>query len=218
LAQNLGDPKEAPKDEKYGLENKDLRVRRTRKLIQQALMELTVEKGFSTITVQDIADRAMANRSTFYRHYLDKYDLLDKYMDEVYELSDHEWSAGEKSDQRETMTGPIALLRHIEKHADFYRVMLGPKGDPLFIQRLRQNTERRFRHLYSLHPIEIKPDDPPLDLRISYIAYASVGAIVWWLENSERITVEQLTSWVGQLVGPLSGLPKPPIRFAESES
>lgn len=53
----------------------DLRVLRTRKLLQQAFIELTVEKGFATLTVRDITKRAMVNRSTFYRHYLDKYDL-----------------------------------------------------------------------------------------------------------------------------------------------
>ena len=50
----------------------DLRVRRTRKLLQQALIEGTVEKGFAALTVRDITGRAMVNRSTFYRHYLDK--------------------------------------------------------------------------------------------------------------------------------------------------
>src|SRR6266545_2878599 len=65
----------------------DLRVRRTRKLLTQALIELTIEKGFAALTVQDIADRAMVNRATFYRHYLDKHDLLDRYMNEVYELT-----------------------------------------------------------------------------------------------------------------------------------
>jgi AcrR family transcriptional regulator len=58
----------------------DLRVRRTRKLLKSALIELTIEKGFAAVTVQDIADRAMVNRATFYRHCLDKYDLLDQYM------------------------------------------------------------------------------------------------------------------------------------------
>lgn len=60
-------------------QNEDLRVRRTRKMLMQALIELTIEKGFAALTVQDIADRAMINRATFYRHYLDKYSLLDKY-------------------------------------------------------------------------------------------------------------------------------------------
>lgn len=59
--------------------NEDLRVRRSRKLLQQAFIELTVEKGFANLTVRDVTERAMVNRSTFYRHYLDKYDLLEQY-------------------------------------------------------------------------------------------------------------------------------------------
>jgi AcrR family transcriptional regulator len=42
----------------------DLRVRRTRKLLTQALIELTIEQGFAAITVQDLAERAVANRAT----------------------------------------------------------------------------------------------------------------------------------------------------------
>ena len=64
----------------------DLRVRRTRKLLQQALIEGTVEKGFAALTVRDITRRAMVNRSTFYRHYLDKYDLLEQHLNEIYEV------------------------------------------------------------------------------------------------------------------------------------
>ena len=60
----------------------DLRVRRTRKLLQQAFLECTIEKGFAALTVRDITERAMVNRSTFYRHYLDKYDLLEQYINE----------------------------------------------------------------------------------------------------------------------------------------
>jgi AcrR family transcriptional regulator len=55
----------------------DLRVRRTRQLLRQALMELMPEKGFQAITVQDLSDRAMINRATFYEHFADKYALLE---------------------------------------------------------------------------------------------------------------------------------------------
>jgi len=72
----------------------DLRVRRTRKLLQRAFIELTIEKGFADVTVRDIAERAMVNRSTFYRHYLDKYDLLSQYIEGLSELIDsHEEDA-----------------------------------------------------------------------------------------------------------------------------
>jgi AcrR family transcriptional regulator len=54
----------------------DTRVRRTRKLLQDALLELLAEKNFDDITVQDIADRSTINRATFYAHCVDKYDLF----------------------------------------------------------------------------------------------------------------------------------------------
>jgi AcrR family transcriptional regulator len=62
----------------------DPRIKRTRKLLTQAFVDLMHEKGFQSITVQDIADRAEVNRATFYAHYEDKYDLLDSYTREKF--------------------------------------------------------------------------------------------------------------------------------------
>jgi AcrR family transcriptional regulator len=53
----------------------DPRVRRTRKLLQDALRSLLFERRFSRISVQDIAERATVNRATFYAHYEDKHGL-----------------------------------------------------------------------------------------------------------------------------------------------
>ena len=61
-------------------EDTDLRIRRTHKFLQEAIIELINEKGFEAITVGDIAKRAMINRATFYRHYDDKYDLVAKIL------------------------------------------------------------------------------------------------------------------------------------------
>ena len=58
-------------------EKLDPRVRRTRRLLQQALTELMAEKNFRSITVQDIAERATVNRVTFYAHFADKNALLE---------------------------------------------------------------------------------------------------------------------------------------------
>jgi len=66
----------------------DLRVRRTRKSLQDAFIELTIQNGFDAVTVADITQRAMVNRATFYRHFQDKYDLLEKYMEDLYLLLD----------------------------------------------------------------------------------------------------------------------------------
>ena len=58
----------------------DLRVRRTRLMLTNAFMELLKEQTFQSITVQDIADRAMVNRATFYDHFTDKIALFEYSM------------------------------------------------------------------------------------------------------------------------------------------
>ena len=200
------------------VETEDLRVRRTRKLLQQALLELTVEKGFPAVTVRDITERAMVNRSTFYRHYLDKYDLLDQYMDEVEMLMSTEVSTAEarRESQGEPPSGLVNLLRHVQAFADFYRVMLGQNGDARFTQRFRQNSERRFRYLLSKYSVDTDPNGPPIDLRLNYVACAGVGGILWWLENGQPCSVEQLALWLSKLTTKSVGLsfqvaPNPPI-------
>lgn len=58
-------------------EKEDPRVTRTRGLLENAFMEVVAEKGFQSVSVQDITDRAGVNRATFYAHFPDKYALLD---------------------------------------------------------------------------------------------------------------------------------------------
>ncbi|ETY74346.1 TetR/AcrR family transcriptional regulator [Lactiplantibacillus fabifermentans] len=56
----------------------DVRKIKTERDIQAAFLQLLVDKGFRQITVADVCGTALISRSTFYAHYLDKYDLLDQ--------------------------------------------------------------------------------------------------------------------------------------------
>ena len=69
-------------------EKLDPRIKRTRGLILGAFESLIAEKGFESISVQDVTDQAQVNRATFYAHFADKYALLDysisqKFMQEI---------------------------------------------------------------------------------------------------------------------------------------
>ena len=61
----------------------DPRILRTRKLIMESFIELSGKKDFKDITIKDITTEAMINRATFYYHFEDKYDLLEKVLSEV---------------------------------------------------------------------------------------------------------------------------------------
>ena len=183
----------------------DLRVRRTRKMLQQAFLEGTTEKGFATLTVRDITERAMVNRSTFYRHYLDKYDLLEHYMNEM--------SASVEDQQGRAVPNPpeassslIDLLKHIQQFAGFYRVMLGMQGDPLFTQRFRHKIEKGVYSCFNQAFPELisQPDAPPLDLLLKVVTSAGCGAIIWWLEQEQPSPPEQFAIWLNQFIYDIS--------------
>ncbi|KKK34443.1 hypothetical protein WQ57_23125 [Mesobacillus campisalis] len=55
----------------------DPRITRTRRLLMDAFLKLTIKKDFKDITIKDITDEATVNRATFYSHFQDKYDLMD---------------------------------------------------------------------------------------------------------------------------------------------
>jgi AcrR family transcriptional regulator len=63
----------------------DPRVKRTRQLLLSAFTELLKEKSISSISVQDIAERATVNRATFYAHFEDKYALMHSWIREEFQ-------------------------------------------------------------------------------------------------------------------------------------
>ena len=65
-----------------GMMKTDARVRYTRKVIQDAFLNILKEKPVSKITVKEVCDMTEINRGTFYKHYQDCYDLLDKIEEE----------------------------------------------------------------------------------------------------------------------------------------
>jgi AcrR family transcriptional regulator len=145
----------------------------------------------------------MINRATFYRHYLDKYDLLDQYMNEVYELTaaQEKLTSGQMqdADAGNPPVGMVRMLEHVQIHADFYRVMLGAKGDPAFVHRIQQYSEMRLRSLLPGNGVPLKSQSPPLELCLSYLSHAGVGVMAWWLKEGQSYRSERVAAWLNQL-------------------
>ena len=60
----------------------DRRTKYTKKIIKDTFIDLSSEKDINKVTVSEICKIADINRATFYRYYLDVYDLLDKMEEE----------------------------------------------------------------------------------------------------------------------------------------
>ncbi len=191
----------------------DPRVRRTRKLLQQAFIEATVEKGFAALTVRDITERAMVNRSTFYRHYLDKYDLLEQHLNEIYDVFEQHLNAMYEMLEEEGAiieedrnSGLIELLKQMQQFPDFYRVMLGPQADAFLSQRFRQQTQQRMlAYFHQAFPQAASdPERPSLDLKFTTVAWTGCTALGWWLQQERPSPPEQFGRWLQELIADIS--------------
>lgn len=181
----------------------DLRIQRTRLYIQKALFDLIREKGFDPITVNEIAERAMINRSTFYRHYQDKYDLAWTCLDATFrELLDEleEMSTGENNTNQTPMRNFLVLFRHIEENAELYRLLFGPDGISIFISRLREYIIQLLRFRMKEVPQSGKEGKMPIEMFEEYLAGAYLGVIQWWLDHIDEYPAEKVASWLYQMV------------------
>jgi len=81
--------------------------------------------------------------------------------------------------------------------------MLGPKGDPAFVQRIQQYSEMRLRTLLPSAGIKnsakAQANSLPLDLCLSYFSHAGIGGITWWLTEGQATSPEQIATWLNQL-------------------
>ena len=65
------------------MKKEDLRITKTKRDLRLALIYLLKDVSFEKITIGDICEKAMVNRMTFYKHFKDKYDLLDHAIDSL---------------------------------------------------------------------------------------------------------------------------------------
>ena len=98
----------------------DLRVIKTKKTIENSFWNLLKKKDFEKITIKEITDQALIGKTTFYYHYVDKYDLaqklLDKYLNEYKITLSKRLQTGIQSkllDALNTLSSKILLLRKI---------------------------------------------------------------------------------------------------------
>ena len=182
----------------------DLRVRRTHKFLQEAMIELITEKGFEAITVGDITERAMINRATFYRHYLDKYDLVAKSFEETADyLVEHMKPLHKDPGHMNTENPPevwIQVFEHVAEHTRLYRAMLGKNGSPWFAARMREHiielileNERRWKQPGGAR-LQIDPAMPKA-LPVMQLSHVLIGTIIWWLESEKSYTPRQMATW-----------------------
>jgi AcrR family transcriptional regulator len=176
----------------------NLRVRRTQKLLRDALIELIEEQGFDSLTVGQITERAMVSRAAFYRNYQDKYALVEQIFEEAIQALFNAVS------ELSTVHSPqvwVRFFEHIAEYDRLYGALLGRKGSPWFVMKMRATLielVKKFGRLpFSERHIYPTSDDFVPDL----LATLFVEAVTWWLENGKPYSSEEIARRCVSLAG-----------------
>ena len=179
----------------------NLRVLRTRKLLRTALLDLIEERDFETLTVGEIAERAMVSRAGFYRYYQDKYDLVEQLFEEAVQAMMNELSEEDRPvrSPEETPTVPepwITFFEHLAAYHRLYRMLLGRASGSWFVAKMRialtEVLSRRVRQRSSCIQNGKQVAVAYNRLAPSLTASLLIEIIARWLEQSQPETPQEI--------------------------
>ena len=173
----------------------DRRVERTKKLLWDALVRLILEKGYESLTIQDIIDEANVGRSTFYSHYESKEQLLFSGQPQWMEVLFHPEDKG----------GPIdfeAIFLHVEENKEVAKALLGKKSGNLLLKHMQEVIRLKLNEIYKNANAEMHPADL---LRKKFMIEAASAALVSilsnWIEQDMPLGIEQMNEMCSVLIG-----------------
>ena len=162
----------------------DRRIQKTKKLLSQSLIQLILEKGYESVTVQDILDRANVGRSTFYAHYENK-DLL--LVDGPRNLG-IELFSGDSS-----CPGFQKLFEHVGGNLSLAKAMLGKKGGTILMDSFRSQIAGEIRGHYE----HLFPRTRMGSLMLGHLSQAAAAAVCSllgsWVDGELIFTAEAMS-------------------------
>jgi AcrR family transcriptional regulator len=182
----------------------DRRPQRTRRLLKDALIELILERGYESLTVQDILDRANVGRSAFYAHFRDKEDLLLSGFEEIAEGIRQHFPASAASGQLEQNAHSLTLsiFTHAQSHRPLFKAMFGRQGGEVVVRQLRKlltdlaNQQIRAVARQGVH-LEVSQE-----ALVQWAVSSFLALLTWWLDQDIPLSAEEIDGVLWKLASP----------------
>ncbi|NHN30812.1 TetR/AcrR family transcriptional regulator [Paenibacillus agricola] len=159
----------------------DRRILKTKEAINKAFLELFTEKELDRITVNDIAERANVNRGTIYLHYTDKYDLLNKCIeDHLSKMFDSCLSIEYSLEQTDWISALKPAFVYFKENYLFFSSMLSNNRTTVFRERMLHNFAANIQVKIHMQNINQGMDK---ELITQFMSSAFVGTVEWWILN-----------------------------------
>lgn len=183
----------------------DRKTKYTRMVLQDSLIELMKEKPISKITIKELCENADINRTTFYAHYTNQYDLLRKIEDETISWAKDAFNSliCKTADKNETIKGIEKICDYFVENSKHLQVLMSEQGDIDFQKQL-------FTLIYQLCGVN-PSDNPDIDadtkeLYFIFIVNGSIGLIQHWLKNGLKQSPKEIAEIIFNMTFPVKNM------------
>lgn len=167
----------------------DGRVRYTKMRIRSAFYELLQKTEYEKITVTSICDLAEINRATFYKHYLDVPDLVDKLQDDAVSELGSKLSKAKGDSLENSIAETLKYIRGNITESSPLKELIFPKSTG-FISKISNLVYDLFSDFMIPHEKEISGITK--DILFSYISAGSAGIIEYWCRSGYKESEEDI--------------------------
>lgn len=181
------------------MENKprseDRRVRRTKKLLTQALTSLMKEKQLKDITVKELAEKADMNRGTFYLYYKDVFQMLESIEDELISALDLilDEKLGETPPNEQLL---VDLFDFIRENQEIMSVLMSFRGDICFLYRLNRLIREKLIKIWGIS----SDMEGEFDYDYYFAVFGCAGLVKAWLNRDCLDSSEKLAKRVNDIL------------------
>ncbi|KOO51540.1 TetR/AcrR family transcriptional regulator [Viridibacillus arvi] len=173
----------------------DLRVRRTYKLLWEALEELLSQPGqeFNSITVNQICDKAMVHRTTFYKHFEDKYDLLYFGIEQFNEKY-------VKVGLEERVLKPFQSFEMVPNLELFDNIIQSNKNDEIFNNYMNYRNKETLKYDFLELNNRGENFSVPIEIIVEFYSGALSSLSAWWIQNGRKVPAKQMDQYFHEMI------------------
>jgi AcrR family transcriptional regulator len=185
------------------MKREDLRIRYTRMIFRDSLIELMKNRPVSKIGIKEICALAGVSRSTFYAHYDDVNNLLEQIEEEMlvyFENTVNQHVSQMKlSNNKEKIAMYQRMLQYIADNGNSVQVLLSENGDIRF-------QEKFFKKFisYAQNILQSNADNPSegniYEGYSVFVVHGAIGLIQYWLRNNMFIPIPEMAKMLVKLM------------------
>lgn len=172
------------------MKKKDRRIRKSETAINQAFLKLLTQKEFKKITIDNITELADINHGTFYLHYKDKFDLLDKTIKgKLVELTQLIQNATKNDIKAIGQATFVIIFDYFEDNYLFYSTLFANQGLVFFRDQFKEVI---FNQINQQVLTDLEQESLNKEFLTQFISSAIVGVVEWWLANKMPLTTKEM--------------------------